>query len=163
MPGKKFRKDKNEIRYHRIDLGQDDCLDDEELKLDRDLGPPKKNRKCGKIPRYCFIVCTVFLTIAGLVSVVAYTAIIFPEGPTKQLSIGLKYWKKVFGKEETNSTLVATNSSFPVVENTTLYSYTSADENTTNESVTHLSNTTGATTIINDAGKNFFYLRERNI
>ena len=74
-------------RYHRIDLGQDDCLDDEELKLDRDLGPPKKRRNCGKLTRNCFIVCTVLLTIAGLVSVVAYTAIIFPEGPTKQLSI----------------------------------------------------------------------------
>jgi hypothetical protein len=153
MAGKKFRKDKNEIRYHRIDLGQDDCLDDEELKLDRDLGPPKKRRNCGKITRNCFIVCTVLLTLAGLVSVVAYTAIIFPEGPTKQLSI---LYTKVFGKEETNSTLLATNSNFTVVENTTLSSYTLADENTTNESVAHLSNATGDTSIKNDAGKKLF-------
>ena len=156
MAGKKFRKDKNEIRYHRIDLGQDDCLDDEELKLDRDLGPPKKRRNCGKLTRNCFIVCTVLLTIAGLVSVVAYTAIIFPEGPTKQLSI---LYKKVFGKEETNSTSISGNSSFTAVENTTILSSNiSADENATNESATHLLNATGATIPNNDAGKNYFFI-----
>ena len=149
MAGKKFRKDKNEIRYHRIDLGQDDCLDDEELKLDRDLGPPKKRRNCGNILRNCFIVCTVLLTLAGLVSVVAYTAIVFPEGPTKQLGV---LYKKVFGKEETNSTSVATNSNFTVVENTTISSYIPADVNNTKESVTQLSNATGASAIRNDAG-----------
>ena len=149
MAGKKFRKDKNEIRYHRIDLGQDDSLDDEELKLDKDLGPPKKRRNCGKITRSFFIVCTVLLTIAGLVSVVAYTAIIFPEGPTKQLSI---LYKKVFGKEETNSTLIASNASSTLVENTTLLSLNSTDAIKTNETVTHISNVTDGSTTAKNAG-----------
>ena len=42
----------------------------------------------------------VLLTVAGLVSVVAYTAIVFPEGTTRQLNI---LYKKVFGKEGSNS------------------------------------------------------------
>ena len=35
MAGKKFRKDKNEVRYHRVDLGEDDDSDDEGDKHDK--------------------------------------------------------------------------------------------------------------------------------
>ena len=102
MAGKKFRKDKNEVRYHRVDLGEDDDSDDES-KLSRALGPSKtKKKNCGKITRGIFITCTVLLTLAGLVSVVAYTAIMFPEGPTKQFN---SLYNRVFGaKGYSNST-----------------------------------------------------------
>ena len=118
MAGRKFRKEKNEIRYHRVDLGNEEesFLDDDESTLNRDLGPPKRQRNCGKITRGTFIVCTVLLTIAGLVSVVAYTAIVFPEGTTRQLNI---LYKKVFGKEGSNSTLSSTNSSSIIEANLT--------------------------------------------
>ena len=122
MVGRKFRKEKNEIRYHRVDLGNEDesFLDDDESTLNRDLGPPKRHRNCGKITRGTFIVCTVLLTVAGLVSVVAYTAIVFPEGTNKQLSI---LYNKVFGKNGSNSTTISTNSSFTFEANVTTPQY----------------------------------------
>ena len=118
MAGRKFRKEKNEIRYHRVDLGNENesFLDDDESVLNRDLGPPKRYRNCGKITRGTFIVCTVLLTIAGLVSVVAYTAIVFPEGTTRQLN---KIYYKVFGKIDSNSTSIITNSSSTIHSNIT--------------------------------------------
>ena len=118
MAGRKFRKEKNEIRYHRVDLGNENesFLDDDESVLNRDLGPPKRHRNCGKITRGTFIVCTVLLTIAGLVSVVAYTAIVFPEGTTRQLN---KIYYKVFGKNDSNSTSIITNSSSTINSNIT--------------------------------------------
>ena len=118
MVGRKFRKEKNEIRYHRVDLGNEDesFLDDDESTLNRDLGPPKRHRNCGKITRGMFIVCTVLLTIAGLVSVVAYTAIVFPEGTTRQLN---KIYYKVFGKNDSNSTSIIANSSSTIHSNIT--------------------------------------------
>ena len=118
MAGRKFRKEKNEIRYHRVDLGNEDesFLDDDETSLNRDLGPPKRNRNCGKITRGTFIVCTVLLTVAGLVSVVAYTAIVFPEGTTRQLN---KIYYKVFGKNDSNSTSITSNSTSTIDFNIT--------------------------------------------
>ena len=126
MVGRKFRKEKNEIRYHRVDLGNEDesFLDDDESTLNRDLGPPKRHRNCGKITRGTFIVCTVLLTVAGLVSVVAYTAIVFPEGTNKQLSI---LYNKVFGKNGSNSTTISTNSSSTIEANVTTLPHISDD------------------------------------
>ena len=149
MAGKKFRKDKNEVRYHRVDLGEDDDSDDES-KLSRALGPSRtKKKSCGKITRGIFITCTVLLTLAGLVSVVAYTAIMFPEGPTKQFN---SLYNRVFGAKgysnstnfensttTNNDTLVAnvtTSSTFLVpVSTTTTQEPITAGESAINEDV----------------------------
>ena len=132
MSGRKFRKDKNEIRYHRVDLAEEDSFDDDEARLNRDLGPPKKRRNCGKITRGIFIVCTVLLTLAGLVSIVAYTAIMFPEGPSRQLNY---IYEKVFGEDERNSTAASNtttiNPNSTRTENVTLTTQISGDRITT--------------------------------
>ena len=106
---KKFRKEPNEIRYHRVNLGEEDPFDEEsdEANLDRALGPPKKvsvKRDCGKILRGFFIVFTVLVTLLGLISVIAYTAIMFPGGPTGKFN---ELSARFFGNAEANST--ATN------------------------------------------------------
>ena len=137
MAGKKFRKDKNEVRYHRVDLGEDDDSDDES-KLSRALGPSKtKKKSCGKITRGIFITCTVLLTLAGLVSVVAYTAIMFPEGPTKQFN---SLYNRVFGaKGYSNSTNLensTTTINDTLVANATTSPTNLVAVNTTNETLT---------------------------
>ena len=137
MAGKKFRKDKNEVRYHRVDLGEDDDSDDES-KLSRALGPSKtKKKNCGKITRGIFITCTVLLTLAGLVSVVAYTAIMFPEGPTKQFN---SLYNRVFGaKGYSNSTNLensTTTINDTLVANATTSPTNLVAVNTTNETLT---------------------------
>ena len=147
MTGRKFKKDKNEIRYHRVDLGYDDDLDDDETKLNRDLGPPKKRRNCGKLIRGIFIVCTVLLTLAGLVSVVAYTAILYPEGPTKQFHI---LYNKVFGPKETNATSVTTNPNSTTAETSTLAINITVNANITNGTFTQHVTTTDASVINKD-------------
>ena len=137
MAGKKFRKDKNEVRYHRVDLGEDDDSDDES-KLSRALGPSKtKKKNCGKITRGIFITCTVLLTLAGLVSVVAYTAIMFPEGPTKQFN---SLYNRVFGAKgysnSTNFENSTTTSNDTLVANVTTSPTLLVTVNTTNETLT---------------------------
>ena len=153
MAGRKFRKEKNEIRYHRVDLGNEEesFLDDDESNLNRDLGPPKRHRNCGKITRGTFIVCTVLLTVAGLVSVVAYTAIVFPEGTTRQLNI---LYKKVFGKESSNSTLISTNSSSTIEANlTTLPNISDGGNETSTESSIAVLDFTSSSLSTNNATK----------
>ena len=137
MAGKKFRKDKNEVRYHRVDLGEDDDSDDES-KLSRALGPSKtKKKNCGKITRGIFITCTVLLTLAGLVSVVAYTAIMFPEGPTKQFN---SLYNRVFGAKgysnSTNFENSTTTNNETLVANITTSPVLLVTANTTNETLT---------------------------
>ena len=137
MAGKKFRKDKNEVRYHRVDLGEDDDSDDES-KLSRALGPSKtKKKNCGKITRGIFITCTVLLTLAGLVSVVAYTAIMFPEGPTKQFN---SLYNRVFGAKGYSNSTTFENSTTTVNDTLVVNATTSptilVPVNTTNETLT---------------------------
>ena len=136
MAGKKFRKDKNEVRYHRVDLGEDDDSDDQS-KLSRALGPPKtKKKNCGKITRGIFITCTLLLTLAGLVSVVTYTAIMFPEGPTKQFN---SLYNRVFGaKGYSNSTNIensTTTNNDTLVANVTTSPTILVPVNTTNKTL----------------------------
>ena len=134
---KKFRNEPKEIRYHRVNLGEEDPFDEEsdESKLDRALGPPKKvsvKRDCGKILRGFFIVFTVLVTLLGLISVIAYTAIMFPGGPTGKFN---ELSERFFGSAEANSTATNTTTTTynsTIAGNITAQNLTNADDNSTN-------------------------------
>jgi len=111
---KRGRKGPKTIRYHRVDLGDDDFLEeDEESRLDRELGKSSHSRKGCKISkccRNCSICCTVLIALMGIGFIVTYSVI---TAPTEQ-QLERQFWD-IYGGIKHQLLDDATNSSSSTV------------------------------------------------